>query len=446
MLHFSLVILETFRTLIPPCLFKFSCLHIIIPLYFTSFYKSYWAGFLQRGTCQMHFWLLNDWRSPNSCWNMFDPNLRSNCNTFPINHEALSWCVFDLDQIEHLVAHSFINAEICIEMIWNYNSLNVFYNINTGIDEFRWRMTMTTFHRHSVERKNDSKGEYSSTTPMKNTLLLPPLTLDSPRKPTLLFFFYVVDLDSYKTPQKRGIWKMETLGPAANQGLPAYLSCWGGDIQLGQEIGYPNHKADYPAAQKKNHPTTQITGKLGCLVVPLMSLTRLFILHLQSNFYGSSVILTQTEITKSDRSNRLHNSLEPLNTLDSNLSNPLDQKSHTPFGYHQLMQAKLVDFLYLTHDLMAVYFSSFMVVLLYFYSSSDSGITFYTCLISLNIGVLQLHIPLYSCFPFQNSNPLSVHNPPSLGPVFNPWLKTCSHTLHLITYYSSLILINTQHS
>ncbi|KNZ64633.1 hypothetical protein VP01_1008g1 [Puccinia sorghi] len=73
-------------------------------------------------------------------------------------------------------------------------------------------------------------------------------------------------------------------------------------------------------------------------------------------------------------------------------------------------------------------------------------------LLSLNNIFLQLHQPSYilsypllhfhkvlgsSYFPLQNSNPLSIHNPPSLETVFNPWLE---HLLpHLTSHYSLLI-------
>jgi len=45
-------------------------------------------------------------------------------------------CIFNVAQIKNLTAHEFRNSELCIKIIWNYNS-NVFYNIGTGIYTFR---------------------------------------------------------------------------------------------------------------------------------------------------------------------------------------------------------------------------------------------------------------------------------------------------------------------
>ena len=56
------------------------------------------------------------------------------------------------------------------------------------------------------------------------------------------------------------------------------------------------------------------------------------------------------EISISDCRNGLYGSNYPMVTLDSNLSNPLDQKLHTLFGHHQYI-SPITTIIYISHSL-----------------------------------------------------------------------------------------------
>ena len=56
------------------------------------------------------------------------------------------------------------------------------------------------------------------------------------------------------------------------------------------------------------------------------------------------------EISISDWRNGLYGSIYPMVTLDSNLSNPLDQKLHTLLGHHQYI-SPITTIIYISHSL-----------------------------------------------------------------------------------------------
>jgi len=69
-------------------------------------------------------------------------------------------------------------------------------------------------------------------------------------------------------------------------------------------------------------------------------------------FLSFSLLLSyqQPEISISDWRNGLYGSIYPMDTLDGNLSNPLDQKLHTLLGHHQYI-SPITTIIYISHSL-----------------------------------------------------------------------------------------------